>query len=204
MPILANSPAELSDLIAARTIAMTRPFIVALDGRSGAGKSTLAAALADQLDAAIVEGDDFYAGGIELRSDSAASRAAACIDWTRQRAVLEALTASRKASWHAFDWDTFDGRLRDEQTVVEPRPVVILEGVYAARPELAGFIDMRVALIVPDDQRLKRLAAREGTIGPWERQWHEAEDFYFADVMPLSAFDVIAEFGGAEQCAPSP
>jgi len=63
MTIMATSPAGISDLIAARTGGMTRPFIIALDGHSGAGKSTLARALADGLDAAIIEGDDFYAGG---------------------------------------------------------------------------------------------------------------------------------------------
>ncbi|MEW6437813.1 MAG: hypothetical protein AB1508_11690 [Pseudomonadota bacterium] len=190
MTIIASSPAEISDLIAARTNGLVRPFIAALDGRSGAGKSTLARALAEKLDAAVIEGDDFYAGGIELRSDNPASRAAACIDWTRQRPVLEALAAGREASWRAFDWDAFDGRLRDEPTRIVPRPIVILEGVYAARPELADLLDVRVALLAPDDVRLARLAAREGAIGPWERQWHEAEDFYFKSLMPPDAFDV--------------
>lgn len=190
MTIIASSPAEISDLIAARTNGLVRPFIAALDGRSGAGKSTVARALAEKLDAAVIEGDDFYAGGIELRSDNPASRAAACIDWTRQRPVLEALAAGREASWRAFDWDAFDGRLRDEPTRIGPRPIVILEGVYAARPELADLLDLRVALLAPDDVRLARLAAREGAIGPWERQWHEAEDFYFKSLMPPDAFDV--------------
>lgn len=80
-----------------------KPLLVGLDGRSGVGKSTLARILADNLDAAVIEGDDFYAGGIELRTDSPASRAAACIDWTRQRSVLEALSAGRPAYWRAFD-----------------------------------------------------------------------------------------------------
>lgn len=190
MTIIASSPAEISDLIAARTNGLVRPFIAALDGRSGAGKSTLARALAEKLDVAVIEGDDFYAGGTELRSDNPESRAAACIDWTRQRPVLEALAAGREASWRAFDWDAFDGRLRDEPTRIGPRPIVILEGVYAARPELADLLDLRFALLAPDDVRLARLAAREGAIGPWERQWHEAEDFYFKSVMPPDAFDV--------------
>jgi hypothetical protein len=99
MPMIMSSWAAIPDLIVGRTHGMTRPFIAALDGRSGAGKSTLARRLADHLSAAVIEGDDFYAGGIALRSDSAASRAAACIDWTRQRAVLEAVAAGRDARW---------------------------------------------------------------------------------------------------------
>ncbi|UIJ44903.1 hypothetical protein LZK98_17915 [Sphingomonas cannabina] len=153
----------------------------------------MAKALTENHDALVIEGDDFYAGGIELRTDSPASRAAACIDWTRQRSVLEALAARREAWWRAFDWNAFDGRLCDEPTRVESKPVVILEGVYAARPELADLLDLRVAVVAPDEVRLVRLAEREGAIGPWERQWHEAEEFYFRAVMPMAKFDVVVK-----------
>ena len=190
-PAVAGDADTLADIVTASAQQKVSPFIVAVDGRSGVGKSTIAQALAERLDACVVEGDDFYAGGIELRSDSAASRAAACIDWTRQRTIIEALAAGRSAHWRAFDWEAFDGRLCDESTKLEPRPVVILEGVYAARPELADLLDLRVVLVVPDEERLARLAAREGTIGPWERQWHEAEHFYFEAIMPIDRFDII-------------
>jgi uridine kinase len=189
-PAVAGDADTLAEIIAGSARQKDSPFVVAIDGRSGVGKSTMARALAERLDACVIEGDDFYAGGIELRSDSPTSRAAACIDWTRQQSVLEALAAGRAAQWRAFDWEAFDGRLCDEPTMLEPRSVVILEGVYAARPELADLLDLRVVLVVPDEVRLARLAAREGTIGRWEKQWHEAEEFYFKSVMPPDAFDV--------------
>jgi uridine kinase len=190
-PAVAGDAETLADMIASSAQHKVSPFIVAIDGRSGVGKSTMAKALAERLDACVIEGDDFYAGGIELRSDSVASRAAACIDWTRQRSVLEALAAGRAAQWRAFDWDAFDGRLCDEPTKLEPKPVVILEGVYAARPEIADLLGLRVVIVVPNEVRLARLSAREGTIGPWERQWHEAEEFYFGSVMPTVSFDLV-------------
>lgn len=195
-PAVAADAEALADMIARLAKQKVSPFIAAIDGKSGVGKSTMARALAERLDACVIEGDDFYAGGIELRSDSAASRAAACIDWTRQRSVLEALATGRTAHWRAFDWDAFDGRLCDEPTRLEPRPIVILEGVYAARPELSDLLDLRVLLVAPDEVRLARLAAREGRIGPWERQWHEAEKFYFEAVMPTASFDVVVEACG--------
>lgn len=144
--------------------ATTRLRRLRLLGRSGAGKSTLAQSLGETSDAALIEGDDFYAGGIELRDDSAEARGA-CIDWTRQRSVLEALRAGREAVWRAFDREAFDGRLREEATRLKPRRIVILEGVYAAHPELADLVDLRVMLTASDDVRLARLMAREGTIG---------------------------------------
>jgi uridine kinase len=100
---VAGDADTLADIIAGSARQKVSPFIVAIDGRSGVGKSTMARALAKRLDACVIAGDDFYAGGIALRSDSAASRAAACIDWTRQRSVLESLAADRAAQWRAFD-----------------------------------------------------------------------------------------------------
>lgn len=168
-----------------------RPIILALDGRSGAGKSTLAAALATQIEAAVIEGDDFYAGGIDLRSDNPEARIDACIDWTRQRQVLRGLQAGQAVEWRAFDWDAFDGRLLYPPTALSPAKHVILEGVYAARPELADLLDLRVLVEVAPGIRKARLLDREGAIGAWERQWHEAEDRYFQDVMPPERFDLI-------------
>lgn len=168
-----------------------RPFLMALDGRSGVGKSTLAAALGKRLKAAVIEGDDFYAGGIELRNDRAEARAAACIDWTRQRQVLQAVRGGQDVAWRAFDWVAFDGRLSHPPHRLTPCPFVILEGVYAARPELADLLDLRVLVDLPPDIRKARLLAREGTIGPWQRQWLEAEDFYFRNIMPPTRFDLV-------------
>lgn len=166
--------------------------MVALDGRSGAGKSTLAAKIAEVLAACVLEGDDFFAGGVTVRSDSAQARARDCIDWKRQRPVLRALRAGHPASYRAFDWDAFDGRLDPEATVVAPRSVVLFEGVYSARPELGDLVDLRILLRVSEATRVARLLAREGTIGAWERQWHEAEEWYFAHALPPHHFDAVS------------
>lgn len=184
---------ELIRIVRARAASSRRPFVVALDGPSGAGKSTLALALAARLDATVLEGDDFFAGGVEIRGDSPEQRAADCIDWRRQRAVLEALRADGEARYFAFDWDAFDGRLRATATTVVARDVVLLEGVYAARPELRDLVDLAVLLRIDDALRTARLLAREGSIGPWERQWHQAEAWYFEHAAPAERFDLVID-----------
>lgn len=168
---------QLIARIRERARELRRPCMVALDGRSGAGKSTLAAHLAGALDASMLDGDGFFAGGVVMRSDTPQERARDCIDWARQRTVLQSLRAGREASYLAFDWEAFDGRLEAEPTVVEPRSIVIIEGVYSARPELGDLVDYRVLLRVSEATRVARLLAREGSIGAWERQWHEAEEW---------------------------
>lgn len=170
---------------------LARPCVVALDGRSGVGKSTLAANLAKEINARVLDGDDFFAGGVVVRNDAPEDRARDCIDWERQRPVLEMLRSGRVASYLAFDWEAFDGRLKTGPTVVEPRPIVLFEGVYSARPELLDLVDLRLLLQVSNPTRLARLLAREGRISAWERQWHEAEDWYFTHSVPPHVFDAI-------------
>lgn len=169
--------------------------IVAIDGRSGAGKSTLAAELAGTLSAAVIEGDDFYAGGSRERwlAMAPVDRAARCMSWKRQRPVLAALRASKAASFHAFDWETFDGRLSAVRTTIESAPVVLLEGAYSARPELADLVDLRILVNTPEARRREQLLEREGAEyrDDWESLWSSAEDHYFGIVMPEQSFDLV-------------
>jgi hypothetical protein len=188
-----NDTEALADLIRERERELSRPCVVAIDGRSGAGKSTLAARIAGALGACVVDSDGFFAGGVAVRNDFPQDRVRDCIDWQRQRPVLEALRAGRAASYVAFDWGAFDGRLEAEPTVVEPCPVVLFDGVYTARPELGDLVDLRVLVRVSDGTRVARLRAREGGIGAWERQWHEAEGWYFTHVISPHTFDAIVD-----------
>jgi uridine kinase len=189
-----SSPVDkATTLIQQAARARSGPLVVAIDGRSGTGKSTLAAALAQRLGATVVEGDDFYAGGTGIDGDPPQSRAARCIDWQTQRRVLAALRRGQGAQYNAFDWDAFDGSLRAGPTTVAPGAILLLEGVYSARPELHDLVDLRILLTLPDAVRLDRLIARERQIGPWETQWHEAEDWYFANAAPPSAFDLVID-----------
>jgi len=154
----------LVERIAALVAGRSAPLVVALDGRSGAGKSTLATAVAARLDATVVEGDDFYAGGTGEQWDvmTAAEKVEHVIDWRSQRPVLEALRRGQATDYHPYDWDgDIDGPAAHVVTV-EPAHVVILDGAYSARPELADLLDLRVLLDVPAEVRRAQLLAREG------------------------------------------
>ncbi|HEX4854055.1 hypothetical protein [Arenimonas sp.] len=187
-------PAETTVLTLAIVSAASNastPFIIAIDGRSGSGKTTLAHQLAALLDAQVIESDDFYAGGTTVRTDDAASRAEACIDWRRIRPVLASLKAGQPATWRPFDWDAFDGRLGDTPRAALPARFVILEGVYSSRPELADLVDFHILVDVSAETRTQRLLKREGQLGPWERQWHAAEEHYFGVTLASHRFDAV-------------
>lgn len=167
------------------------PVLVGIDGRSGAGKSTFAAALAAASRARLIDGDAFYAGGLHIRDDTPRQRAEACIDRPKLRGVLEELRSGCAATFRSFDWKAFDGRLSDHPVTVVPGDVVIVEGVYSCHPDFTDLLDVRILLATAEPLRLHRLLQREGELGPRERQWHEAEDWYFANVATSDTFDLI-------------
>ncbi len=171
------------------------PLLVAIDGPSGAGKSALAAAIAAEVEAVVVDGDDFYAGGSDAEWDArtAKEKVDHCIDWHRLRSeALEPLLAGRPASWHPFDWEAgYD--LAERTTVCQPASVIILDGAYSARPELADLVGLSVLVDVPAEIRRQRLIEREGedAIDEWYDRWDEAELYYFTEIRPRSWFDVV-------------
>lgn len=189
-------------LSAVRTHATARgpaPMLIAFDGRSGSGKSTLAHQLAVDLDAAVVQADDFYSGGsLSLWSRrSAEERADLCIDWARLRCeALVPLLAARTATWLPFDWDT-ESDLSSIPTVLAPAPFVILDGAFSTRPELLDLVDYVVLVTAPDNLRRERLERREGDayVRDWHPIWNEAENYYFARVRRLEDFNAITPTG---------
>jgi uridine kinase len=180
---------------------LRRPVLVAIDGRSGAGKSALAGVIAERLDAAWVPGDDFFAAQItdaEWEARSPAARAADAIDWRRLRVeALEPLLAGSAVRWRPFDFASgprSDGSygMCEEAETRDARSVILLDGVYSTRPELADLIDLSVLVEAPDAERRRRLSAREEPefLARWHARWDAAEDWYFTHVRPKSAFDL--------------
>ena len=173
----------------------TSPLVIAVDGRSGTGKSTLSAWMAGQVGATLIDQDDFYAGGTRetWQRLTAQEKADRVIDWRRVRAeVLQPLRVGMPASWQPFDWETMDG-LAAESITAQPSRMVILDGAYSSRPDLADVIDLSILVTLPDAVRRARLRRREGeeVVSVWHAIWDEAEEYYFSVVRPPEAFDVV-------------
>jgi len=174
---------------------LDRPCVIAIDGPSGAGKSTLAAALTLSMTATVIESDDFYSAhlpGLDelaLEEMSDADAAACIIDWRRLREeVLLPLSQRRAARYAPFDWDVYDGSSGPPKTVAVA-DVVIVDGVYSARPELADLVDVRVLLEVPPEVRSRRLSERRDA-ADLVHFWDRAEQYYFAEISPPLRFDL--------------
>jgi uridine kinase len=155
----------------------------------------LAAAVALRAGASILEGGDFYRDTLSSLSRAqrdAMSDAAvvdAVIDWERLRAeALLPLRAGQAAAFQPYDWDADDGRSAPPK-ITPAADLVIVEGVYAARPELADLIDLAVYLGVDPQVRDQRYAEREDD-PDWRRFWQRGEAHYFSVVRPPASFDI--------------
>lgn len=179
------------------------PILVVIDGGSGAGKSSLAFLLEKEIDSVVVPSDDFFSAHIpdwEWDARSIPERARDVLDWQRLRAdVLGPLLAGKTARWHPFDFAAGlrpDGTYALSEHFVEKQaaPVIILEGAYSSSQEIADLVDLTVYMDVPVFERHQRLDKREDDkqfLKRWHSLWDEVEEYYFANVMPKSAFDLV-------------
>jgi uridine kinase len=183
--------ADAAELIRGRVDVVGGPVLVALDGFSAAGKSTAAAGLAAVLGAAVVHVDDFYrdmpdAARLGL---SPADGVEEYFDWQRLREqALIPLRRGLPARYCRFDWATGHGLAGEVH--VPPRPIVLIEGVYSARPQLSDCIDIAIYVDTPPRRRRQRIQDRGHGNQPWNARWDAAESLYFQTIRPLSTFDV--------------
>lgn len=194
--------AEIASDLTRRT--MRQPLLlVALDGRSGAGKSTLARRLAADLGASIIAGDDFYrvmdeSVRLQLTPEEGVAR---YFDWERLAAeVLRPLRAGRPTVYRRYVWG--ENRLGNEASV-DSGGVVLVEGVYVARPELVDLFDLVVLVRTDDLVRRSRVESRGENPMRWRKRWERAEDWYFAHAFPYHRVWCVAA-GHEESCAGEP
>jgi uridine kinase len=162
-----------------------RSRVVAIDGRSGAGKTSLAAALRAELTAPVVALEDLYGGwdGLERGIDLLVS------------AVLAPLSAGRTArvprsDWGAATWGT--------PWVLEPSPVLIVEGVGAGARRAADYASVLVWMEAPAPVRKKRALDRDGeTFTPHWDAWAAQEDALLARERTPDRADLVIGTAGA-------
>ncbi len=166
-----------------------------IDGAGGAGKSTLADAVRDAMrgDASIIRCDDFYRPLIDTKYASLTPEQAYenYFDWQRLRdGALMPLRSGKPARYQRYDWSLDQ---LAEWIETEPREIVLVEGVYATRPELRRLLDLAIFVETPRAERMRRMRARGQDSDSWIARWMVAEDWYLKNIDPASTADLVLD-----------
>ncbi|WP_258401818.1 uridine kinase family protein [Micromonospora noduli] len=167
--------AELARRVLAGPARLGRTRLVAVDGPSGAGKSRFAARLADALAGPlggrppVVHTDDLLDGWDDQVTF-----------WPRlDEGVLAPLRNGEPGAYRRYSWvrQCFLPR----PVPVPVAPVLVVEGVSAARAVVRPELTLAVFVTAPTSLRLARAVARDGPeILPELRRWHDGERAHFA------------------------
>jgi uridine kinase len=198
---------RLSELVDA--VHRPHPTRVAIDGPDAAGKTTLADELASELrirGRQVIRAsiDGFHRPGAERRRQGETSPRGYYEDSFDIEALRQSLLdplgpeGDRRYRREAFDFRTDRALLRPVE--VAPRDAVLLvDGVFLLRPELAGSWELGIFVSVRFDEVLRRALARDvalfGSREEVERRYLEryipGQRIYLAEARPVENADVV-------------
>jgi uridine kinase len=142
--------------------------LVLIDGCSGAGKTVFAEGLSRSVGGELVHTDDLLDGWHDQFTY-----------WNRLvRNIFEPIADGRSGGYRRYDW--VQGKFV-EWVAVKPAPVLIVEGVGAARAEGRKLASLSVFIDAPRSIREARSLARDGVAMQTRlARWRLREDVHFA------------------------
>ena len=180
-------------------------MLVAVDGVDGAGKTVFA----DQLAAAIgatgrpvvrAGVDDFHQPRAVRYRRGRDSPEGFWLDGFDIEALIRELLdplrsgAPVRLRWHDL---TSDRHVDDPPVAVAPGAVVVLDGIFLHRDELAGRWDLSIWLEVPFAVTAARMAVRDGSPAdpahPPMRRYVEGQRLYLAACSPRERADLVVD-----------
>jgi len=141
-------------------------MIIGICGGTGSGKTTIARAIVELIGAdrvVLVEQDSYYRNLADMPLDArhqANFDHPDSIDSDMMVNHLKRLKQGQKVDMPLYDFVTHTRSDRIE--VIEPKPVVIVEGILIfAEPRVLDLLDIRIFVDTPDDVRLIRRLRRD-------------------------------------------
>ncbi len=182
-----------------------RPVLLGVDGPDGAGKTRLA----DDLAAGAPPGrsvvraslDDFHHPRAHRHAEGRTGETV----WARgfdyeavRRELLDpwrrGAGSSYRSRWHDLLTDAYVDQAPSE---VRDGAVLVVDGVFAQRPELDGVWDLVVYVDASEAVRLSRMAVRDGVPDdpdhPDQRRYLDAQRIYRTRCRPRDRADVVVD-----------
>ena len=185
---------------------LDRPLLVAVDGGDGAGKTWFADDLATLLaerDRVVVRAsvDDFHHPRAHRHDLGRTGETV----WSRsfdylalRRHLLDPWCAGAGSPYRCRHHDlATDAHLDEPTDAVPEHGVLVVDAVFAQREELRGCWDLVVWLQVGDEERVRRMAGRDGVPAdashPDQRRYLDAQRIYRDAADPLGSADLVVD-----------
>jgi uridine kinase len=185
---------------------LDRPLLVGVDGGDGAGKTRfaddLATVLADrERDVVRASVDDFHHPRSHRHELGRTGETvwARSFDYRALRSeLLDPWCAGLGTSYRCRHHDLASDVLLDEPYAQVPeRGVLVVDGVFVQRDEVRGCWDLVVWLEVADEERVRRLAGRDGVPADLQhadqRRYLDAQRIYRDAVDPVGSADLVVD-----------
>jgi uridine kinase len=145
---------------------MRSPVVIGIAGGSGSGKTTVLSRIIDAFGSdqiAVLDHDAYYQDLAEYPPEERETfnfDHPDALETGLMREHLDVLIEGEPIEKPIYDFTTH--RRKDETETIEPRPVVIIEGILVlAEPELEEAMDIRIYVDTADDIRLMRRIRRD-------------------------------------------
>jgi len=164
------------------------PLVIGLAGGSGSGKTTIARSIVEAIgpdDVALIQHDAYYHDQTQLPLEERAKVNYDHPDSMETGLLVEhvqALQAGDPVERPVYDFTVHN---RSDETVgVEPRPVVLVEGILVLyEPELRELMDLKVYVDTDADLRIVRRLERD--MNERGRSFESVQDQYLTTVRPM-------------------
>ncbi len=163
-------------------------YVIGIAGGTGSGKTTLARAVTASIPAehvATLEHDHYYKDGSCLSADERIQRNydhPDSLDTALLVAHLRELKAGRGVDVPQYDFVTHSRRV--ERVRVEPRPVIVVEGILVfVDPDLRAQMDVKIFVDTDADIRVMRRIRRD--IEQRGRTFQSVREQYYRTVRPM-------------------
>jgi RecA/RadA recombinase len=185
-PVTGPLTGKVSNAETVLTLALSRPptldsgRLICVDGPAGSGKTTLADEIAGLADAPVIHMDDLFEGwgGLPRITDQLGT-------------LLRPLAEGRAGSYRRWDWP---GHRWAEAVLVDPAPLLVLEGVGSGAQAHADLITTLAWVEVPYDLRMERGLERGGVgVAEHWRQWAADEQALFTRERTRERADVVLD-----------
>jgi uridine kinase len=201
---------------------MTPPYVVLIAGGSCSGKSTLAVELARRagLHSTLIVHEDSYYQHRPATTEAEALATNFDRPEAKDRALLaghlSALRAGTAIPEVAYDFATHSRR--DTGRMLEPRPLIIVEGLHTLLPPVGPLGDLRIFVEAAEHIRIARRIQRDveergrtvdGVIRQFQSQVRPAHDTTvepqreMADMIVTGHYDRTSEFAETSVCLKS-